>query len=112
MSLLRFFRSRRSPASQSDGSLAGAPNADPSSSDPEKHDDSKQETEPTIAEVSSLDGLEITTEKDPGLNPGELTFEEGTSRERPDYCRIPNVGLDTAGGLGRHLGVFSCTLLM
>ncbi|KAH9937963.1 amino acid transporter [Amylocystis lapponica] len=29
------------------------------------------------------------------LNPGELTFEE-----------------DTAGGMGRHLGVFSCTLLI
>lgn len=82
MSLLRFFRSRRSPTSQSDESLAGAPNTDPSSIDPGKHDDAKQEAEPTIAEVSSVDGLEITTKTDPGLNPGELTFEEGTSRER------------------------------
>ncbi|KAI0338060.1 amino acid transporter [Trametopsis cervina] len=38
---------------------------------------------------------EVTTVQDPDLNPGELTFEE-----------------DTAGGLGRHLGVFSCTLLI
>ena len=35
------------------------------------------------------------TAKNPELNPGELTFEE-----------------DTAGGLGRHLGVTSCTLLI
>ncbi|KIM84444.1 hypothetical protein PILCRDRAFT_818003 [Piloderma croceum F 1598] len=39
--------------------------------------------------------VEITTVKDPTLNPGELTFEE-----------------DVAGGMGRHLGVFSCTLLI
>ncbi|RDX42915.1 amino acid transporter [Lentinus brumalis] len=38
---------------------------------------------------------EVTTAVDPDLNPGELTFEE-----------------DAAGGLGRHLGVFSCTLLI
>ncbi|KAI0685727.1 amino acid transporter [Cytidiella melzeri] len=44
-------------------------------------------------EVDSVQ--EVTTAMDPDLNPGELTFEE-----------------DTAGGLGRHLGVFSCTLLI
>ncbi|KAI0685067.1 amino acid transporter [Cerioporus squamosus] len=38
---------------------------------------------------------EITTAVDPDLNPGGLSFEE-----------------DAAGGLGRHLGVFSCTLLI
>ncbi|KAI0659946.1 amino acid transporter [Cubamyces menziesii] len=40
----------------------------------------------------SLASKEITTVADPGLNPGELSFEEG--------------------GMGRHLGVFSCTLLI
>ncbi|KAI0353860.1 amino acid transporter [Trametes cingulata] len=43
----------------------------------------------------SLASKEITTAVDPDLNPGELTFEE-----------------DAAGGMGRHLGVFSCTLLI
>ncbi|KAI0754054.1 high affinity methionine permease [Daedaleopsis nitida] len=38
---------------------------------------------------------ELTTKADPELNPGGLSFEE-----------------DAAGGLGRHLGVFSCTLLI
>ncbi|KAH9906117.1 amino acid transporter [Epithele typhae] len=38
---------------------------------------------------------ELTTAVDPGVNPGGLTFEE-----------------DAAGGMGRHLGVFSCTLLI
>ncbi|KAH7908037.1 amino acid transporter [Hygrophoropsis aurantiaca] len=39
--------------------------------------------------------VELTTAHDPTLNPGELSFEE-----------------DAAGGLGRHLGVTSCTLLI
>ncbi|KAH9923426.1 high affinity methionine permease [Epithele typhae] len=38
---------------------------------------------------------ELTTAVDPEVNPGGLTFEE-----------------DAAGGMGRHLGVFSCTLLI
>ncbi|THG96884.1 hypothetical protein EW145_g7702 [Phellinidium pouzarii] len=38
---------------------------------------------------------EQTTAADPSLNPGALSFEE-----------------DAAGGMGRHLGVFSCTLLI
>ncbi|OSD05039.1 amino acid transporter [Trametes coccinea BRFM310] len=44
---------------------------------------------------ASLASQEITTAVDPDLNPGELSFEE-----------------DAAGGMGRHLGVFSCTLLI
>ncbi|KAH9980758.1 high affinity methionine permease [Russula compacta] len=57
-----------------------------------------------VAHHGSKRDSSIVTEKDnPGLdsnltssvNPGELTFEE-----------------DTAGGMGRHLGVFSCTLLI
>ncbi|KAH9848766.1 amino acid transporter [Lenzites betulinus] len=43
----------------------------------------------------SLASKELTTVVDPDLNPGELTFEE-----------------DAEGGMGRHLGVFSCTLLI
>ncbi|KAG2361224.1 high affinity methionine permease [Suillus spraguei] len=40
-------------------------------------------------------GLQEQTNADTDLSPGELTFEE-----------------DTAGGMGRHLGVTSCTLLI
>ncbi|OBZ67883.1 High-affinity methionine permease [Grifola frondosa] len=43
----------------------------------------------------SLKEAEVTTVLDPELNPGALTFDE-----------------DAAGGMGRHLGVFSCTLLI
>ncbi|KAA1475064.1 amino acid transporter [Dentipellis sp. KUC8613] len=39
--------------------------------------------------------VEVSDDGSEGVNPGELTFEE-----------------DTAGGMGRHLGVFSCTLLI
>ncbi|KAL1948698.1 hypothetical protein VTO73DRAFT_10504 [Trametes versicolor] len=55
--------------------------------------DTKRSKEDSDAE--SLASREITTAVDPSLNPGELTFEE-----------------DSAGGMGRHLGVFSCTLLI
>ncbi|KAJ8508655.1 hypothetical protein ONZ45_g9104 [Pleurotus djamor] len=44
---------------------------------------------------ASADAEEETTTKDPTLNPGDLSFAE-----------------DTAGGMGRHLGVFSCTMLI
>ncbi|EMD32253.1 hypothetical protein CERSUDRAFT_88248 [Gelatoporia subvermispora B] len=47
------------------------------------------------SDVSSLNSREIVTAEDPDLNPGELSFDE-----------------DTAGGMGRHLGVFTCTLLI
>ncbi|OCH94012.1 amino acid transporter [Obba rivulosa] len=47
------------------------------------------------SDVSSVNTREIVTIEDPGLNPGELSFDE-----------------DTAGGMGRHLGVFTCTLLI
>jgi hypothetical protein len=53
---------------------------------------------------------------DSNVNPGGLTFEEGkscftifsASQRFADKMLIP----DTAGGTGRHLGVFSCTMLM
>jgi hypothetical protein len=38
---------------------------------------------------------DLTADSDSSLHAGGLTFEE-----------------DTAGGMGRHLGVFSCTMLM
>ncbi|OSD05040.1 amino acid transporter [Trametes coccinea BRFM310] len=44
---------------------------------------------------SSVREVADAGERDPELNPGGLSFEE-----------------DTAGGMGRHLGVFSCTLLI
>ncbi|KII87999.1 hypothetical protein PLICRDRAFT_30477 [Plicaturopsis crispa FD-325 SS-3] len=46
-------------------------------------------------DASSVYSTELATAADPTLNPGELSFEE-----------------DAAGGMGRHLGVFSCTLLI
>ncbi|KAI0752050.1 amino acid transporter [Fomes fomentarius] len=48
-----------------------------------------------FAAESQPKGLEAIATVDPDLNPGELSFEE-----------------DAAGGMGRHLGVFSCTLLI
>jgi hypothetical protein len=55
-------------------------------------------------------------DSDSNVNPGGLTFEEGkscsttfsASQRFADKMLIP----DTAGGTGRHLGVFSCTMLM
>src|SRR5579863_6043089 len=45
------------------------------------------------------------------INPGELTFEEGQSLQQPrQEIRLTCVS-DTAGGMGRHMGVFSCTML-
>ncbi|OJT07978.1 High-affinity methionine permease [Trametes pubescens] len=44
---------------------------------------------------ASLRNVAEAAEHDPDLNPGGLSFEE-----------------DTAGGAGRHLGVFSCTMLI
>jgi hypothetical protein len=46
---------------------------------------------------------------------GELTVEEGASGEAKtiDTAEILTDSLaDAAGGMGRHLGVFSCTMLM
>jgi hypothetical protein len=50
------------------------------------------------------------------INPGELTFEEGTL-VKPLSCRSSRnltalVPPDTAGGIGRHLGIFDCTMIM
>ena len=47
----------------------------------------------------------------------ELTFEEGAGKNTTDIASIryenPTDSLtDVAGGMGRHLGVFSCTMLM
>ena len=48
-----------------------------------------------IPSESSTDGQEEETVVNTTVQPGELSFEE-----------------DTAGGLGRHLGLFSTTFLM
>ncbi|KAI0660293.1 high affinity methionine permease [Cubamyces menziesii] len=55
---------------------------------PPSEKDSEGEKEPISIEVSA----DI---EDDELNPGELSFEE-----------------DTAGGMGRHLGIFSCTMIV
>ncbi|KAG2105827.1 amino acid transporter [Suillus discolor] len=57
---------------------------------------SKKQEEDHTSELSEKDQrIQKEPNDDTDLNPGELTFEE-----------------DTAGGLGRHLGVTSCTLLI
>ncbi|KIK34929.1 hypothetical protein CY34DRAFT_812556 [Suillus luteus UH-Slu-Lm8-n1] len=59
----------------------------------------QEEDQDDRASESQLSDEDQRNEKEPnddaGLNPGELTFEE-----------------DTAGGMGRYLGVTSCTLLI
>ena len=43
----------------------------------------------------------------------ELTFEDGGGEKPIDVAENLTDSLpDTAGGMGRHLGVFSCTMLM
>ncbi|KAF8835791.1 amino acid transporter [Paxillus ammoniavirescens] len=47
-------------------------------------------------------------------SPGGLSFDEGMS-DRDILCTLQshdNLSTDTAGGLGRHMGVISCTLLI
>ncbi|TFY64040.1 hypothetical protein EVG20_g6076 [Dentipellis fragilis] len=56
---------------------------------PSPPDDAKDE------KVSIAEAVDVVDVNDAIVNPGELTFEE-----------------DTAGGMGRHLGVFSCTMLI
>ena len=57
----------------------------------------------------------VVAELDPDIvsdiNPGELTFEEGQSLSRSCQETRLTCELDTAGGMGRHMGVFSCTML-
>jgi hypothetical protein len=46
------------------------------------------------------------------VNPGgELTFEEGEYPYLNDSAHLPCF-VDVQGGMGRHLGIFSCTMLM
>jgi hypothetical protein len=43
----------------------------------------------------------------------ELAFEEGGEEKSTDNAENLTDSLaDVAGGMGRHLGVFSCTMLM
>ncbi len=50
------------------------------------------------------------------LNPGTLSFEEGMhilfSSRKSSVQIYSFLVKDVAGGMGRHLGVFSCTMLM
>ncbi|KAI0365761.1 amino acid transporter [Pilatotrama ljubarskyi] len=61
----------------------------------EKALDKKRSPNHDTDDESSVREVGDAAERDPELNPGALSFEE-----------------DTAGGMGRHLGVFSCTLLI
>ncbi len=66
--------------------------------------------------VNAAESVIARPDSDTNVNPGGLTFEEGgscltvfsASQRFADKMLI----LDTAGGMGRHLGVFSCTMLM
>ena len=44
----------------------------------------------------------------------ELSFEEGAEKKSTDiaYENLTDSLADVAGGMGRHLGIFSCTMLM
>ena len=54
----------------------------------------------------------LAGEVDAGLESGTLTLAEGMILSSPMF-RVSNAfATDAAGGMGRHLGVFSCTLLM
>jgi len=46
------------------------------------------------------------------MNPEELTFEEGPVALPLQANRWSDTLQDTAGGMGRYLGVTSCTLLI
>ncbi|KAH8082805.1 amino acid transporter [Cristinia sonorae] len=88
-SLLKYLPSRRRRDSVSDVGSGSATD-----------DDKLQKVSSTGKGKDGLDDdhvLEPATSRDPDLNPspGALTLEE-----------------DAAGGMGRHLGVFSCTLLI
>ena len=83
---------------------AGRPPQEDASRDSEEKDKASLKEEPGDAEVIEEALL---------VSPGELTLEEGEHLARGSlyttwiiYC------VDAAGGLGRHLGVFSCTMLM
>ncbi|OAX38772.1 amino acid transporter [Rhizopogon vinicolor AM-OR11-026] len=58
-------------------------------------DQDDQDDRPSQSNISDSKKDQITQVDNADLNPGELTFEE-----------------DTAGGMGRYLGVTSCTLLI
>ncbi|KAH9895844.1 amino acid transporter [Cubamyces lactineus] len=86
--------------------LFGSPSVSPREESPE-HEDPKTELEDLDVKRLPPSEKEFGTEKElisnevtvvieeDELNPGELSFEE-----------------DTAGGMGRHLGIFSCTMII
>ncbi|KAL5532023.1 hypothetical protein ACEPAF_5587 [Sanghuangporus sanghuang] len=68
----------------------------PSSTDDRASFGSSQEKDgKALASYPAPVNGEVATAADPSLNPGVLSLEE-----------------DAAGGMGRHLGVFSCTMLI
>ncbi|EIW78151.1 amino acid transporter [Coniophora puteana RWD-64-598 SS2] len=67
----------------------------PASSPSEETGKESTDRDVPSSEEKNEEVVDPGTAKNPELNPGELSFEE-----------------DTAGGMGRHLGVTSCTLLI
>jgi hypothetical protein len=63
--------------------------------------------------IIATETLDVRSDPDmaPDINPGGLTFEEGQLSEKTWEENHLICVLDTAGGMGRHLGVFSCTML-
>lgn len=87
---------RRSPESKSPDSNSISAGVQPQN---EKTKDEAQSVNPISREGSGNDTYNQNGVEEPVADavnqPGELTFAE-----------------DTAGGMGRHLGLFSCTFLM
>ena len=77
MLLPRFPLWLKSSVSTSDGDPSGTANVDIDNSYTDKRGHTKQEADSIVAEVASLTAHVGTTESDSGLNPGELTFDEG-----------------------------------
>jgi hypothetical protein len=68
-----------------------------------------KEKDIVVATEAIVAGLDPDIVSD--INPGELTFEEGQSLSQPCQETHLTCDLDSAGGMGRHMGVFSCTML-
>lgn len=64
------------------------------------------------SKVDSASASDSNHAEDPTLAPGELTYDEGTLVSQLPLAYRANVLLATAGGMGQHLGVFTCTMLM
>lgn len=98
-SLSRFYSFRKRQSSGSDGPL------DEKSAVADTSQDNKS--------VSSGGGKGTAeVEESEATSPGALSLEEGAALVASLAMLMLIMSVDAAGGLGRHLGVFSCTMLM